>query len=60
MAFVGQRHGLAADDLDRMKRQQYVLSAVFGKMSAGGTLAVAEASAAGLPLALPNSASEPA
>jgi LCP family protein required for cell wall assembly len=38
LAFVRQRHGLDDGDLDRIKRQQYFLSAVFHKMSSGGTL----------------------
>jgi LCP family protein required for cell wall assembly len=39
LAFVRQRHGLANGDLDRIKRQQYFLSAVFHKISSGGVLA---------------------
>jgi LCP family protein required for cell wall assembly len=38
LAFVRQRYGLPAGDLDRIKRQQYFLSAVFRKMSSAGTL----------------------
>jgi LCP family protein required for cell wall assembly len=38
LAFVRQRHGLPAGDLDRIKRQQYFLSAVFRKLVSGGTL----------------------
>jgi LCP family protein required for cell wall assembly len=38
LAFVRQRHGLPAGDLDRIKRQQYFLSAVFRKLTSGGTL----------------------
>jgi LCP family protein required for cell wall assembly len=38
LAFVRQRHGLPGGDLDRIKRQQYFLSAVFRKMSSAGTL----------------------
>lgn len=38
LAFVRQRHGLPNGDLDRIKRQQYFLSAVFRKMISGGTL----------------------
>jgi LCP family protein required for cell wall assembly len=38
LAFVRQRHGLPAGDLDRIKRQQYFLSAVFRKLISGGTL----------------------
>jgi len=38
LAFVRQRHGLPAGDLDRIKRQQYFLSAVFRKLSSGGVL----------------------
>jgi len=38
LAFVRQRHGLPNGDLDRIKRQQYFLSAVFRKMSSAGTL----------------------
>ena len=38
LAFVRQRHGLPGGDLDRIKRQQYFLSAAFGKMLSGGTL----------------------
>ncbi|MGX7680727.1 LCP family protein [Jatrophihabitans sp. DSM 45814] len=38
LAFVRQRHGLAGGDLDRIKRQQYFLSAVFRKMASAGTL----------------------
>ena len=38
LAFVRQRHGLPGGDLDRIKRQQYFLSAVFRKLSSGGVL----------------------
>jgi LCP family protein required for cell wall assembly len=38
LAFVRQRYNLPAGDLDRIKRQQYFLSAVFRKMSSAGTL----------------------
>jgi LCP family protein required for cell wall assembly len=38
LAFVRQRYGLRNGDLDRIKRQQYFLSAVFRKMSTAGTL----------------------
>ena len=38
LAFVRQRHGLPAGDLDRIKRQQYFLSAVFRKLTSGGIL----------------------
>ncbi|UQX87563.1 LCP family protein [Jatrophihabitans telluris] len=38
LAFVRQRHGLPNGDLDRIKRQQYFLSAVFRKMASAGTL----------------------
>jgi hypothetical protein len=38
LAFVRQRHGLPGGDLDRIKRQQYFLSAAFAKISSGGTL----------------------
>ncbi|HEX8092248.1 LCP family protein [Jatrophihabitans sp.] len=38
LAFVRQRYGLRNGDLDRIKRQQYFLSAVFRKMSSAGTL----------------------
>ena len=38
LAFVRQRHGLPDGDLDRIKRQQYFLSAAFKKISSGGTL----------------------
>ena len=38
LAFVRQRHGLPAGDLDRIKRQQYFLSAAFSKVLSGGTL----------------------
>jgi len=38
LAFVRQRHGLPGGDLDRIKRQQYFLSAVFRKVLSGGTL----------------------
>lgn len=38
LAFVRQRHGLPNGDLDRIKRQQYFLSAVFRKLTSGGVL----------------------
>jgi anionic cell wall polymer biosynthesis LytR-Cps2A-Psr (LCP) family protein len=38
LAFVRQRHGLPNGDLDRIKRQQYFLSAAFAKVSSAGTL----------------------
>jgi len=38
LAFVRQRYGLAGGDLDRIKRQQYFLSAVFRQMASTGTL----------------------
>jgi LCP family protein required for cell wall assembly len=38
LAFVRQRHGLPNGDLDRIKRQQYFLSAAFSKISSAGTL----------------------
>jgi LCP family protein required for cell wall assembly len=38
LAFVRQRYNLPHGDLDRIKRQQYFLSAVFRKMSSTGTL----------------------
>jgi LCP family protein required for cell wall assembly len=38
LAFVRQRHGLPNGDLDRIKRQQYFLSAVFHKIESAGTL----------------------
>jgi LCP family protein required for cell wall assembly len=38
LAFVRQRHGLPGGDLDRIKRQQYFLSAAFSKVLSGGTL----------------------
>ncbi len=38
LAFVRQRYGFPQGDLDRIKRQQYFLSAVFRKMSSAGTL----------------------
>ncbi len=38
LAFVRQRHGLPGGDLDRIKRQQYFLSAVFRKLVSRGTL----------------------
>ena len=38
LAFVRQRYGLRNGDLDRIKRQQYFLSAVFRKMSSAGVL----------------------
>ena len=38
LAFVRQRHGLPNGDLDRIKRQQYFLSAAFKKLMSGGVL----------------------
>jgi hypothetical protein len=38
LAFVRQRHGLPHGDLDRIKRQQYFLSAAFHKVASAGTL----------------------
>jgi LCP family protein required for cell wall assembly len=38
LAFVRQRHGLTNGDLDRIKRQQYFLGAVFRKVASAGTL----------------------
>ena len=38
LAFVRQRHGLPNGDLDRIKRQQYFLSAAFRKVTSGGVL----------------------
>jgi LCP family protein required for cell wall assembly len=38
LAFVRQRYGLKNGDLDRIKRQQYFLSAVFRQMVSAGTL----------------------
>jgi LCP family protein required for cell wall assembly len=38
LAFVRQRHGLPNGDLDRIKRQQYFLSAAFKKISTSGQL----------------------
>jgi LCP family protein required for cell wall assembly len=38
LAFVRQRHGLKGGDLDRIKRQQYFLAAVFRQLSDKGTL----------------------
>jgi len=38
LAFVRQRHGLPQGDLDRIKRQQYFLSAAFNKVTSGGVL----------------------
>jgi LCP family protein required for cell wall assembly len=38
LAFVRQRYGFPGGDLDRIKRQQYFLSAVFRKISSAGTL----------------------
>lgn len=38
LAFVRQRHGLPAGDLDRIKRQQYFLSAAFRTIVSGGVL----------------------
>ena len=38
LAFVRQRHGLPGGDLDRIRRQQYFLSAAFDKVLSGGVL----------------------
>jgi LCP family protein required for cell wall assembly len=38
LAFVRQRYGLPNGDLDRIKRQQYFLSAAFRKVSSAGIL----------------------
>ncbi|MCL2780344.1 MAG: LCP family protein [Actinomycetia bacterium] len=38
LAFVRQRYGLPNGDLDRIKRQQYFLSAAFHKLTSGGVL----------------------
>ena len=38
LAFVRQRHGLPHGDLDRIKRQQYFLSAAFRKIASAGEL----------------------
>jgi LCP family protein required for cell wall assembly len=38
LAFVRQRHGLPQGDIDRIKRQQYFLSAVFRQLTSKGTL----------------------
>ncbi len=38
LAFVRQRYGLPNGDLDRIKRQQYFLSAAFRKISSAGVL----------------------
>ncbi len=38
LAFVRQRHGLPNGDLDRIKRQQYFLSAAFRKVVSAGVL----------------------
>jgi LCP family protein required for cell wall assembly len=38
LAFVRQRHGLPAGDLDRIKRQQYFLASAFGKITTAGVL----------------------
>jgi len=38
LAFVRQRYGLPNGDLDRIKRQQYFLSAAFRKVSSAGVL----------------------
>jgi LCP family protein required for cell wall assembly len=38
LAFVRQRHGLPNGDLDRVKRQQYFLSAAFHKITTAGVL----------------------
>jgi len=38
LAFVRQRHGLPNGDLDRIKRQQYFMSAAFHKVATAGVL----------------------
>jgi LCP family protein required for cell wall assembly len=38
LAFVRQRHGLPGGDLDRIKRQQYFLSATFRTLASAGVL----------------------
>jgi len=38
LAFVRQRHGLPRGDLDRIRRQQYFLSAAFKKIASAGVL----------------------
>jgi LCP family protein required for cell wall assembly len=38
LAFVRQRHGLPHGDLDRIRRQQYFLSAAFHKVASAGVL----------------------
>lgn len=38
LAFVRQRHGLPNGDLDRVRRQQYFLGAVFRKLTSAGLL----------------------
>ena len=38
LAFVRQRHGLPNGDLDRIRRQQYFLSAAFHKVASAGVL----------------------
>ncbi|MFN2518011.1 MAG: LCP family protein [Jatrophihabitantaceae bacterium] len=38
LAFVRQRHGLPAGDLDRVRRQQYFLGAAFRKVTSAGVL----------------------
>jgi LCP family protein required for cell wall assembly len=38
LAFVRQRHGLPGGDLDRIRRQQYFLSAAFRKITSAGVL----------------------
>jgi LCP family protein required for cell wall assembly len=38
LAFVRQRHGLPNGDLDRIKRQQYFLSAAFHQVASAGVL----------------------
>ncbi len=38
LAFVRQRHGLPNGDLDRIRRQQYFLSAAFHKVATAGVL----------------------
>ena len=38
LAFVRQRHGLTNGDLDRVRRQQYFLTAAFRKVTSAGVL----------------------
>jgi LCP family protein required for cell wall assembly len=38
LAFVRQRHGLPGGDLDRVRRQQYFIGAVFRKIESAGVL----------------------